>query len=91
MNRLTLPKNEGMLFIFSESMYQSFWMKNTKIALDILFFDEHLELVTIHRAQPCKSDPCQIYSSTKPVKYVLELVAGSVETFSLKEGLRLQL
>ena len=90
MNRLILPKSQGMLFIFPQENHQSFWMKNTKIALDILFFNAALELVTIHQAVPCKADPCPLYSSRKPVKYVLELAAGSIETFSIIEGLRLQ-
>jgi len=37
MNRQKLPENEGMIFYFDQSDYQSFWMKNTLIPLEIIF------------------------------------------------------
>lgn len=89
MNRLILPQNQGMLFVFPQVDTQTFWMKNTKIALDILYFDEQFKLVTIHHALPCLVDPCKVYQSSQPVKYVLELASGSIEKFSLKEGMNL--
>ena len=39
MFRNSLPQGEGMLFVFPKPMQQSFWMKNTKIPLDVAFAD----------------------------------------------------
>ncbi|MEW6708923.1 MAG: DUF192 domain-containing protein [Candidatus Riflebacteria bacterium] len=38
----SLPENEGMLFVYSSPRKMSFWMYNTKIELDIVFFSENL-------------------------------------------------
>ena len=42
MNRYDLGKGEGMLFVWQGEDYRSFWMKNTPISLDILFFSSEL-------------------------------------------------
>ena len=39
MFRSSLGENEGMLFIFPDEKQRAFWMLNTKIQLDAIFFD----------------------------------------------------
>lgn len=68
-----LNENSGMFFIFDEDDYQTFWMKNTLIPLDIIFIDKNFEIVDIKYAVPCKADPCALYKSSKLAKYVLEV------------------
>ncbi len=91
MNRTFLDNGSGMLFIFPDSKPRNFWMKNTLIPLDIIFFDENLTIVRIHHAVPCKSDPCRPYDSGYPVKFVLEVKAGMTGTHGLGEGDRAEL
>jgi len=86
-HRQHLAPNQGMLFVFPEPRPASFWMKDTLIPLDILFFDVDSKLVQIFQnAQPCEFSPCKIYASGKPVRYALELPAGSVEKASIILG-----
>lgn len=73
MFRKNLDKNSGMLFIFDDETYQTFWMKNTLIPLDIIFIGKDLKIVDIKYATPCKEDPCKLYKSPGPAKYVLEV------------------
>lgn len=49
-----LPKNEGMLFVFEKSGIYPFWMKNTKIPLDIIWLNSDKQVVYIkENASPC--------------------------------------
>lgn len=87
MDRTSMPADHGMLFVFPDSEPRTFWMKNTLIPLDMLFFDEAHKLVAIQaNAQPCKADPCKLYPSDAPARYVLELNAGTAAKLGLRKG-----
>jgi uncharacterized protein len=87
MFRSFLPKDQGMLFIFENTGRHSFWMKNTKISLDIIWIDEDSKIVHIHNeAEPCKEEYCNPIYPSKDAKYVLELNAGIAESLKLEVG-----
>ena len=52
MFRETLTVGEGMLFVFKKPQRQRFWMKNTRIPLDIGYFSTDGYLKEIHSAKP---------------------------------------
>lgn len=85
MFRERLDSDQGMLFVFEEEGYYSFWMKNTLISLDILWLDQKKRIVHVeHNVPPCRKAPCPAYSPRLPALYVLELKAGSAEENGLK-------
>lgn len=86
MYRESLDENKGMLFIFEDESQRAFWMKNTKIPLDMIFINKEKKIVNILTAEPCDADPCQNYGSEKPAMYVLEINAGLAEKNNLKIG-----
>lgn len=88
MNRTAIPADHSMLFVFGDDEPRSFWMKNTLVPLDILYFDKDLKLVAMQlNAQPCKADPCAIYpSGDRSARYVLELNGGVGGKLGLKLG-----
>ena len=87
MNRTSLAADHSMLFVFVDEQPRAFWMKNTLIPLDILYFDKERKLVSMQlNAQPCKADPCAIYPSDGKAAYVLELPAGTAGKLGLKLG-----
>ena len=87
MNRISMPADHGMLFVFPDSQIRTFWMKDTLIPLDMLFFDADRKLVTLlSDVPPCKADPCATYSSTAPARYVLELNADAASKLGIREG-----
>ena len=87
MDRTQMDADHGMLFVFDDDAPRAFWMKNTKIALDMLFFDGANKLVSVqHNVPPCQHDPCPAYSSGAPARYVLELNAGQAEKLGLTSG-----
>lgn len=86
MFRKHLDNDAGMLFIFDQASRYPFWMKNTKIPLDILWINDKKEIVHIeHSLPPCLQDPCLSYSSPKPAKYVLEVNGG----WTIKNGIKI--
>lgn len=91
MDRTTMPADSAMLFVFQHAEPRWFWMKNTKIPLDILFFDARHKLVAMQLdALPCTADPCKVYPSNKPARYVLELAAGTAQRLGVREGAQLR-
>lgn len=87
MNRTHLAPNHGMLFVYSSPHQVSFWMKNTLLALDILFFDAEGRLLETHlNVPPCRQTSCPRYQSHSPIQYALELPAGSVSNFGIRKG-----
>ena len=88
MFRDALAEGRGMLFIHDREEPQSYWMKNTRIPLDILYFDDSRILVAQQRdVPPCSlGDACPPYPSNAPARYVLELNAGEAARLQLKDG-----
>lgn len=92
MFREEMDDDHGMLFLFPVEGMRSFWMKNTRISLDIFYFDEQLKLVSVsENARPCKTQRCPTYPSKGPAKYVLELNAGKAAALGVKTGDELEL
>jgi uncharacterized protein len=96
MFRPSLEKNRGMLFTFAEPQQWSFWMKNTRMSLDIIWMDGNRKIVHIERRVPTCSrtdDGCPQYQPNDNALYVLELAAGSADALRLERGatLRFQL
>ncbi len=83
-----LDADKGMLFIHEVEQPQAYWMKNTRIPLDILYFDNARKLVKQQRdVPPCSlGDGCPPYPSDVPARYVLELNAGQADQFQFKDG-----
>ena len=83
-----MDADAGMLFIFDDMAVRSFWMKNTLIPLDMLFFDDEGRLVSAVEA----AAPGSLISrrSAGPAKYVLELNAGSMRADSIGPDARLR-
>jgi uncharacterized membrane protein (UPF0127 family) len=92
MFRDELPDDHGMLFIFARDAPRSFWMKNTRIPLDIMYFNSELSLVSVsENTPPCRIRLCPSYPSEGPARYVLELNAGKASELGLVRGDRLVL
>lgn len=93
MFRDAMANDRGMLFIHEAQEPQAYWMKNTRIPLDILYFDDQRKLVAQQRdVPPCSlGDACPSYPSDAPARYVLELNAGEAARLGLKDGVELRL
>jgi uncharacterized membrane protein (UPF0127 family) len=92
MFRDQLAPGTGMIFLHDREEPQAYWMKNTKIALDILYFDSARKLVAQQRdVPPCSAgNACPPYPSNAPARYVLELNAGEAAKLKLQNGAELK-
>jgi uncharacterized membrane protein (UPF0127 family) len=89
MYRDTLAPDAGMLFVFPRREPVSFWMKNTKLPLDIVFIADDGEIVAIHaNTKPFSEAPLP---SVKPVRFVLEVAGGTCAAHGVKQGDRVDL
>ncbi len=90
MNRASLDKNRGMLFIFEKEEVYPFWMKNTLIPLDIVWLDNDGRVVYISKDnQPCDQYNCFMINPGVKARYVLEINAGLCDEMGLKIGEKL--
>lgn len=84
MYRDSIDQNQGMLFIFEDEKMRSFYMKNTKIPLDIFYINADKEIVSfIDNAQPLDENSLP---SEAPAQYVLELNSDTSENLGLATG-----
>ena len=73
-NRVKLPENRGMLFIYATPGPRTFWMKDTHIPLSIAFLDDSGLISSIQDMTPMQTD--ERYRSLQPVRYALEVNQG---------------
>jgi uncharacterized protein len=83
-----LKESEAMLFVFEESAQHSFWMKDMKFPIDIIWLDSDGKVGHIEQnLQPCVSVLiCTSYSPDIDSQYVLETVAGFTQRHNISVG-----
>ena len=79
-----LGEDEGMIFVFENSAFRKFWMKNTLLPLDIAYLKEDGAIINILTMEPL--DVETPYRSTGPARYALETHAGWFEKNGVKPG-----
>ena len=84
MHRQSMAEDHGMLFRFDQTRQVLMWMKNTPLALDMLFIDPKGTVVGIASDTTPYSEA--IIASPGPVRYVLELNAGTAARQGISVG-----
>lgn len=84
----SLNENEGMLFFLGEPRKASFWMKNMKFPIDIIWLNETFSIVHIEQdLQPCESVfNCKSYKPNSEALYVLETIDGFTKKHNIQIG-----
>ena len=83
--RESLPKGEGLLFVFDTPDVHAFWMKDMLFPIDMLWFDEQNKLIYIADSVSPQTYPAT-YTGGGPSRYVLELPAGYARERNIKIG-----
>jgi uncharacterized membrane protein (UPF0127 family) len=83
-----LKENEGMLFVFASEGINSFWMKDMKFPIDIIWMNSNRTVIHIeHSLKPCPSIlDCPTYSPSTNSNYVLEAVSGFAAKHQVVNG-----
>jgi uncharacterized membrane protein (UPF0127 family) len=87
-----LAENEAMLFVFDIAQEHSFWMKDMKFPIDIIWLDSNKTVVRIENSlQPCSFDSfCPTYRPDNDALYVLETAAGFAQKHAIAKGTRIE-
>lgn len=90
MYRKTMEPFQGMLFVYpDERPRPNFYMKNTYIALDLIYIDASQKVVDIHEdAKPLDE---RSLPSNAPAQYVLEVNAGFAKKHGIVPGDQVQI
>ncbi len=83
MHRDSLPENRGMLFVYPDERTLTFWMRNTRIPLDIAFIDRRGRIVDVQQMEPFDEE---LTSSRRPAMYALEMRLGWFEDHGIGVG-----
>lgn len=84
MHRMSLPVDQGMLFVMGAPRIATFWMHNTFVPLDMIFIRLNGEIESIVTREDTLSQ--ERTRSQKPVAYVLEINAGQSAVLGIKPG-----
>jgi len=93
MYRKYLPKNHGMLFVYKDPTFLTFWMKNTLISLSIAFINEEGIIINIEEMDSYAGQPDDMltrYYSKEPALYALEMPQGWFTEKSIIPGMKMQ-
>lgn len=83
MDRESVPDGTGMLFVFPESDFRSFWMKDTYVSLDIAFLNENYQVVDIKQMTALDET---LVDSDAAASFALEVGLDWLATNGVKEG-----
>ncbi|MES9858382.1 MAG: DUF192 domain-containing protein [Sedimenticola sp.] len=89
MHRESLGRDRGMLMVFPKAKLQKMWMLNTRIPLDVGFFDA--DGVLLNMATMIPDGGKEIHGSSAPALYALEMNSGWYARNKIMVGARLSL
>lgn len=89
--RQVLAARNGMLFIFEQAGKYTFWMKEMRFALDLVWIGAGCTVVDLTRNAPPPApaqtlDELPLYLPVSPARYVLEINAGEADLVGLLPG-----
>lgn len=87
MERDSLPKDHGMLFVYPQAQVLSFWMHDTPLPLSIAFIDPDGTIADIQKMAPLSDST---HESSRAVMYALEMRQGWFEEHGVRPGDRVR-
>jgi uncharacterized protein len=92
MGKTSLAPDTGMIFTFGNESAYTFWMKNMKMSIDMIWINKDMNIVDMDsNVPPCSNDNCELYTPNSPVKYVIETSAGWATANNIKIGDKIEM
>jgi uncharacterized membrane protein (UPF0127 family) len=88
-DRSCIGVDQGMLFVFDKPDSYSFWMKDMKFPIDIIWVSE-TNTVNKVKANASPSTYPDNFTNTEPAKYVLEIQADRSRQLNIAQGTQLE-
>ena len=88
MKRDSMPADHGMIFVFGSDEPRSFWMKNTRIPLDIMYVRSDGTVVSMRQMRAYDLTPVP---SGGAAKYAIEVNNGVLSMTGIHEGDKVQI
>ena len=102
MHRTEIADDGGMIFIYSNVMHRSYWMKNCLVDMDLIFLSGRGVIVAVHEMKP---DPPQgddeselayerrlcRYPSRRSAQFAMEFKAGTIKRLKLHVADRIEM
>ena len=89
MDRTSMERDSGMLFVFDREQNLNFWMKNTYIPLSIAYIGKTGVINEIRDMKPL--DTSVTYPSAAPALFALEMNRGWFERNNIRKGCKMVL
>jgi uncharacterized membrane protein (UPF0127 family) len=89
MYRDKLAEGHGMLFLFDKPDKRGFWMRNTRIPLDIGYFDASGQLLEVYKLFPY--DETTVPSKSRQVLFAVETNRGWYAANGVQPGARIDM
>lgn len=88
----SIANNQGMLFLFPQPGFYSFWMKGMKFPLDMVFIHDDIIVSFVENATPASVNDAnpQIYRPESSANKVLEMNSGLIKNDAIKKGDRVK-
>jgi uncharacterized protein len=91
MGRTSLARGTGMVFLFDRPTTTAFVMRGTAISLSIAFYDQRGRISQILDMDPCRAEPCRLYSPRTTYVGALEVPKGTFRRLGVQEGDRIEI
>lgn len=91
-NRKNMSENHGMFFVFQNEAQHAFWMKDTYIPLDLIYFSKDMKVTDIKgNFEPCLASYCRAFIPRHKALYVLEVNGGFADKYNIAEGTEMKI
>lgn len=84
--RKFMPESQGMLFVFPDPDYYSFWMKDMNFSLDFIWINDNKIVEITKNVKLDDYQPPRVLVPKNKVDKVLEINAGMADKMEIREG-----